>query len=111
MSRLMVSAGLVVLLCAVAVLSFAGATDERGREEQLSAKPETLEIGFEDKLTSKTVKLSKGGSLDVKLDSNPTTGYKWQLSGIDGGSVKETGGCLDTLKFSWRPLAEREWDL
>jgi len=93
------SAGLV-LLCTMAVLNVEGATDERGREEQLGAKPETLEIGFEDKLTSKTVKLSKGGSLDVKLDSNPTTGYKWQLSGIDGGSVKETGEWIDTLKFS-----------
>lgn len=55
------------------------------------AAVQKVELGFENKLSESTAKLTKGGVLELDLKSNPTTGYKWFLSGIDGESVKSQG--------------------
>ncbi|MGH8445303.1 MAG: protease inhibitor I42 family protein [Solimonas sp.] len=39
----------------------------------------------------KTVQLSAGQSLEVRLESNPTTGYRWQLTLPDDAPLRQHG--------------------
>lgn len=48
----------------------------------------------------KEVNMTTGGSLQVSLDSNPTTGFKWELTGISNASVLEkVSNIYDTPMF------------
>jgi inhibitor of cysteine peptidase len=46
-------------------------------------------IGDSD--SGKTITVSKGGKLIVRLASNPTTGYQWQISSLDQEYLKPVG--------------------
>eukprot|EP00282_Hemiselmis_andersenii_P001377 CAMPEP_0114144868 /NCGR_PEP_ID=MMETSP0043_2-20121206/19756_1 /TAXON_ID=464988 /ORGANISM="Hemiselmis andersenii, Strain CCMP644" /LENGTH=116 /DNA_ID=CAMNT_0001239275 /DNA_START=403 /DNA_END=753 /DNA_ORIENTATION=- len=48
-----------------------------------------LRMGFTNQLTEKEVKVQKGGTVKLILDSNPTTGFKWVLNGVEGAAVKK----------------------
>ncbi len=48
----------------------------------------------------KTVNMAPKGSLQVTLESNPTTGYRWELTGIsDSGVLQEAGHTYDTPTY------------
>ena len=95
--------GSQVLLCSMILALFlaADASEGRGRVEDLDERAGEAEndgdaamkvqLGFTDSLTEKTVSLEKGKVLDLVLDSNPTTGYKWFLQSVDGDSVEKDG--------------------
>lgn len=44
---------------------------------------------FTDPESGTTITLRPGGKLNLKLDSNPTTGYYWYLKDIDASRVDE----------------------
>lgn len=44
---------------------------------------------FTDPESGTTVTLRPGGKLNLKLDSNPTTGYYWYLKDIDASQVDQ----------------------
>lgn len=44
---------------------------------------------FTDPADGTSVTLRPGGKLNLKLDSNPTTGYYWYLKDIDASSVDQ----------------------
>ncbi len=44
---------------------------------------------FTDPASGTTVTLRPGGKLNLKLDSNPTTGYYWYLKDIDASRVDQ----------------------
>ena len=44
---------------------------------------------FTDPESGTTVTLRPGGKLNLKLDSNPTTGYYWHLKDIDASRVDQ----------------------
>jgi inhibitor of cysteine peptidase len=46
-------------------------------------------IGDSD--SGKTISVPKGGKLIVRLASNPTTGYQWQISSLDQEYLKPVG--------------------
>jgi len=46
-------------------------------------------IGDSD--SGKTITVPKGGKLIVRLASNPTTGYQWQISSLDQEYLKPVG--------------------
>eukprot|EP00285_Hemiselmis_virescens_P006909 CAMPEP_0173389216 /NCGR_PEP_ID=MMETSP1356-20130122/11347_1 /TAXON_ID=77927 ORGANISM="Hemiselmis virescens, Strain PCC157" /NCGR_SAMPLE_ID=MMETSP1356 /ASSEMBLY_ACC=CAM_ASM_000847 /LENGTH=159 /DNA_ID=CAMNT_0014346313 /DNA_START=85 /DNA_END=564 /DNA_ORIENTATION=- len=67
-----------------------GSDEQRGRTQQMASAEDgvvELKLGFTNQLTEKTVKMTKGGTLKLEMSSNPTTGYKWVLNGIEGSSV------------------------
>lgn len=44
---------------------------------------------FTDPASGTTVTLRPGGKLNLKLDSNPTTGYYWYLKDIDASRIDQ----------------------
>ncbi len=44
---------------------------------------------FTDPASGTTVTLRPGGTLNLKLDSNPTTGYYWYLKDIDASTLDQ----------------------
>lgn len=44
---------------------------------------------FTDPVTGTTVTLRPGGKLNLKLESNPTTGYYWYLKDIDASQLDQ----------------------
>ena len=44
---------------------------------------------FTDPESGTTITMRPGGKLNLKLDSNPTTGYYWYLKDIDASKVDE----------------------
>ena len=44
---------------------------------------------FTDPQSGTTITLRPGGKLNLKLDSNPTTGYYWYLKDIDASRIDE----------------------
>lgn len=47
---------------------------------------------FTDPDSGTTITLRPGGKLNLKLDSNPTTGYFWYLKDIDASRVDQLSG-------------------
>ena len=43
-------------------------------------------------LSNRNVSLAKGQVLEIKLESNPTTGYSWQVSGVKESNVLDQVG-------------------
>jgi inhibitor of cysteine peptidase len=44
-----------------------------------------------DKNNGLTIKVAGAGSLQVRLPSNPTTGYQWTSTALRAGPLRETG--------------------
>lgn len=59
-----------------------------------SALPQRLIIvaPVDDSSVSREVEIAAGGSLVICLDSNPTTGFSWQLTGISDQAVLKQDG-------------------
>ena len=55
----------------------------------------SVTIGDSD--SGKTISVPKGGKLIVRLASNPTTGYQWQISSLDQEYLKPVGEPLYEL--------------
>jgi len=49
-------------------------------------------VTIRDSDSGKTITVPKGGRLIVRLASNPTTGYQWQISSLDQAYLKLVGG-------------------
>jgi inhibitor of cysteine peptidase len=64
------------------------AEPDRGGESTVVPGGEVV-LGAEDNGTA--VKLSAGQELVVTLESNPTTGYRWQVSEVDESVLTQTG--------------------
>jgi inhibitor of cysteine peptidase len=56
---------------------------------------------FADKsFDGKKISMAPGGSLQVSLESNPTTGFKWELTRIsDEGVLEKVSNTFDTPTF------------
>ena len=59
-----------------------------------STTPQRLVViaPVDDSSASEEVEIAAAGSLVVHLDSNPTTGFKWELAGISDQAVLEQKG-------------------
>jgi predicted secreted protein len=75
---------ITALLAAAAVLR---ADDAPVAPAKKAAKPMQLT----DADNGKTVVVPVGGQFDVALKGNASTGFQWQLDGIDGAAVQQTG--------------------
>lgn len=47
------------------------------------------QVAVDDSFNGKEVKIAASGSLQISLDSNPTTGFKWELTNISDAAVLE----------------------
>lgn len=70
------------------------------------------EVKVTDKEAGGSVEVAKGGTLEVTLEGNPTTGYNWEVESVDDKILKQEGepefnaesdamgaGGMVTLKF------------
>lgn len=49
------------------------------------------DVGFGEDDSGKTITLAVGEQIQVTLESNPTTGYQWELDEIDLSVIKQQG--------------------
>jgi inhibitor of cysteine peptidase len=56
-----------------------------------SGVPKNITI-LADSSVGEEVEIAAGGSITVMLESNPTTGFKWELSGITDQTVLKQDG-------------------
>jgi inhibitor of cysteine peptidase len=49
------------------------------------------QVNLSEKDAGRTVQLPVGGTLNVVLDGNPTTGYTWEVAGGDTAVIKQEG--------------------
>lgn len=80
----------------LAALAFAAATLSACIPDVMNTQPEVRGLEgaapvqtFTDPATGTTVTLRPGGKLNLKLDSNPTTGYYWYLKDIDASQLDQ----------------------
>ena len=102
MYRYLVS--LVVLSMLVLVLPACGPMTDGG------SAPKEVKLTKDD--AGKSVEVAKGGTLEISLEGNPTTGYTWEVESVDDKVLKQEGepetkpdsdamgaGGMMTLKF------------
>lgn len=95
---------LVVVSLLVLALPACGPTDSGGTAPK--------EVKLTDKQAGGSVEVAKGGTLEVALEGNPTTGYTWEVESVDEKVLKQEGepdfkadsdavgaGGMVTLKF------------
>src|SRR5687768_10038911 len=87
--RLSVVASLALVALAVSPL-VACSQEEAGEEDNVgtpdgeeTTEDELRSLSLTEKDDGKTVTVTEGQNLVVKLQSNPTTGYKWQVVSTD----------------------------
>jgi len=78
---------LSVLMLVAACASSSGADVERN--EEATDMPTEVVLTAAD--SGNEVKLSAGQELVVTLESNPTTGYGWEVSEVDGAVLAQIG--------------------
>jgi inhibitor of cysteine peptidase len=89
---------LLAMLAAIVILTACGTSSEalfdadvksaeEGMEEQNPGA--ALTLGAKD--NGRAIELASGQELVVSLESNPTTGYGWEVSGIDGAVLVQLG--------------------
>ena len=94
---------LVVVLLFVLALPACGPTDGGGASK---------EVKLTKKEAGESVEVAKGGTLEITLEGNPTTGYTWEVESVDDKVLKQEGepdskpdsdavgaGGMMTLKF------------
>ena len=83
--------GIVLALFGVLLLVAAcGSNDGALPDVDSDASGEqTLVLGAED--NGEQVQLASGQVLEVTLESNPTTGYSWEVSDVDGTVLSQVG--------------------
>ena len=70
------------------------------------------EVKLTEKEAGESVEVAKGGTLEITLEGNPTTGYTWEVESVDDKVLKQEGepdskpdsdavgaGGMMTLKF------------
>jgi inhibitor of cysteine peptidase len=80
---LLAIAALAVALTPIACASPTEDDPVSSPSEEGDAEDELKSLSLTDADNGKTVTLTKGQSLLVKLQSNPTTGYKWSVTSTD----------------------------
>jgi inhibitor of cysteine peptidase len=77
----------LVLVCSVivALVALGACTAALGQ-----AAPEEMSVNESN--AGKEVELATGGTLTITLESNPTTGFRWELARISEGDVMELTG-------------------
>ena len=78
---------LVALLCA-GLVTGCGPTP--------AAPPGSGTVRVEASADGTTVELARGSKLEVALESNPTTGFDWQLAGALPSELTTVGSTLET---------------
>ena len=48
-------------------------------------------VNVDSSMNGSSVTLEKGQVMELKLTSNPTTGYDWELTGLDTAILQQTG--------------------
>ena len=95
---------LVVVSLFVLVLPACGPTTDGGDAPK--------EVKLTEKEAGESVEVAKGGTLEITLEGNPTTGYTWEVESVDDKVLKQEGepdfkadsdamgaGGMMTLKF------------
>ena len=95
---------LVVVSLFVLVLPACGPTDGGGAPK---------EVKLTEKEAGESVEVAKGGTLEITLEGNPTTGYTWEVESVDDKVLKQESepdfkadseavgaGGMMTLKFN-----------
>ena len=82
--------GLVCVLLAILVLT-AGCASSQGEadNDEPDRGGDDVALGAED--DGSLVELSAGQALLVTLESNPTTGYSWEVSEVDDAVLRQMG--------------------
>lgn len=81
---------LVLLLALVLLVGCASSNGvDAERSEEATDMPDEVVLTATD--SGSQVKLSAGQVLEVSLDSNPTTGYGWEVSDVDGTVLAQIG--------------------
>ncbi|MBI2906450.1 MAG: protease inhibitor I42 family protein [Chloroflexi bacterium] len=70
--------GIIAVVVVALVLAFVKAGDRAATG-----------LAVDDSYDGKEVRMATGGSLQIALNSNPTTGFKWELTGISDPTVLE----------------------
>jgi inhibitor of cysteine peptidase len=78
--------GVLVVVLLAGLLLVAGCGP--AREADAAARGE-ITLGAQD--NGSAVELAVGQALVIRLESNPTTGYSWQVAEIDGAVLKQVG--------------------
>ena len=71
---------------------------------------------IDDKSAGRSVEMRAGGTLDVSLEGNPTTGYMWEAASVDSAVLKQVGereftsnsqalGAGGNVRFRFRAVA------
>jgi inhibitor of cysteine peptidase len=84
--RLSIVLALAAFALAIGPLGCAAPTEDdpiSSPTEEGDAEDELRSLSLTDADNEKTVTVTKGQSLLVKLSANPTTGYKWSVSSTD----------------------------
>jgi inhibitor of cysteine peptidase len=86
----MLAATLMLAACGSSSDALFDADDPNEEDVMEQVNPEAvLEISAAD--NGRTLELAAGQILVVSLDSNPTTGYGWEVSEIDGALLAQAG--------------------
>jgi inhibitor of cysteine peptidase len=91
-AKKMLKAGYVVALLSALVLVIGCASSDGVDVEQSGEArdmPDMVVLSEAD--SGSQVKLSPGQTLEVTLESNPTTGYGWEVSEVDGAVLAQVG--------------------
>ncbi len=51
----------------------------------------TSAVKIDEDANGQTIELSTGQKLEIKLAGNPTTGFGWEVSGIDPAVIQQSG--------------------
>ena len=83
--------GIVLALLGVLLLAAACGSNESAAPDADSdaGGEQTLVLGAKD--NGSQVQLASGQVLEVTLDSNPTTGFRWEVSEVDGAVLTQVG--------------------
>lgn len=110
--------GMLVMVVGCAGGEDASASPDINRSEEATVTAGDVALGAED--NGSEVVLAAGQVLEVTLESNPTTGFSWQVSEVDGAVLAQVGeavfqqaptegeqlvgaGGVETLQFAASP--------
>lgn len=88
---------ITALCCAVGVLTLAGCGGGGGTTAKINTATgnmtttTTAQRTLSESDAGSTVMVSKGGTVQIVLAGNPTTGYQWQLTAGDASIIRQVG--------------------
>lgn len=87
----------LALLAVVALLAGCGSGGEPAlgpdevQAEERPAGGELAEVALGAADQGRQIELAPGQKVAITLESNPTTGFSWQVAGVDGAVLKQVG--------------------